>query len=145
MKKLLALAVMCCLAVTAVLFTSCENGNEKTADPATQPIAGKTYRETILDGEVYSQLTFHMNFKCTLVGKQADKDPVTNSNFEWWMSPNDPEVVVRYAQGAYDKTTGKSLSGQTFLSGTYNASTKTVTLSGEFNGQKATYNMKEMQ
>ena len=54
MKKLLALAVMCCLAVTAVLFTSCENGNEKNADPATQPIAGKTYRETILDGEVYS-------------------------------------------------------------------------------------------
>ena len=143
MKKLfislMALSLVC------MMFSSCENGNEKTADPATQPIAGKTYRETYPGVDAYAQLTFHMNYKCTLVGKQAGKDPVTNSYFEWWMSPNDPDVTVRYAQGAYDKETGKSLSGQTFLSGTYNSQTKTVTLTGTFGGQQVTYNMKEVQ
>lgn len=143
MKKvlfaLLALSLVC------IEFTSCENGNEKTADPTTQPIAGKTYRETAPGGDAYSQLTFQMNFKCTLVAKKAGQDPVANSNFEWWMSPNDPDVVVRYARGAYDTTTGEDLSGKTFLSGTYDASTKTVTLSGEFHGQKETYHMTEVQ
>ena len=136
---------MLALCVAAMSFTSCNNGLESTADPATQPIAGKTYRETAPGGDAYSQLTFHMNYKCTLVGKQVGKDPVTNSNFEWWMSPNDPEVVVRYAQGAYDRETEESLSGKVFLSGTYDANTKTVTLTGGFRGQQATYIMKEVQ
>ncbi len=61
------------------------------------------------------------------------------------MSPNDPEVVVRYIQGAKNMETGEWLSGKTFLSGSYDATTKTVTLSGEFDGEQATYTMKEVQ
>lgn len=143
MKKILFAMLAVCVA--AISFTSCNNDNVSSADPATQPIAGKTFRETHPGGDAYSQLTFHMNYKCTLVAKQAGKDPVTNSAFEWWMSPNDPEVVVRYAQGAYDTRTGKSLSGQTFLSGSYDASTKVLTLSGEFDGQRDTYKMTEVK
>ena len=143
MKKVL-ISLMA-LSLVCMGFSSCENGDVNTADPTTQPIAGKTYREMAPDGDAYSQLTFHMNYKCTLVGKQVDQDPVTNQNFEWWMSPNDPEVVVRYAQGAYDRETEESLSGKVFLSGTYDANTKTVTLTGGFRGQQATYSMKEVQ
>jgi hypothetical protein len=143
MKKLFF--AMLALCVAAISFTSCDNGLESTADPATQPIAGKTYREMAPGGDAYSQLTFLMNYKCTLVAKQAGQAAITNSNFEWWMSPNDPNVVVRYAKGAYDTETGESLSGKEFLSGTYNANTKTVTLTGGFRGQQATYNMTEVQ
>ena len=143
MKKLFF--AMLALCVAAMSFTSCNNGLESTADPKTQPIAGKTYREMAPGGEAYSQLTFHMNYKCTLVVKQAGQAAKTNSNFEWWMSPNDPDVVVRYARGAYDTETGESLSGKEFLSGRYDATTKTVTLTGEFRGEKATYKMTEVQ
>ena len=143
MKKVL-ISLMA-LSLVCMGFSSCENGDLNTADPATQPIAGKTYREMAPGGDAYSQLTFHMNFKCTLVAKQAGQAARTNSYFEWWMSPNDPNVVVRYAQGAYDTETGESLSGKEFLSGSYDATTKTVTLAGEFRGEKATYNMTEVQ
>lgn len=61
MKKFLV-AMMALCAVT-MGFTSCE----KKADPATQPIAGHTYRCTITENEMtaYTQFTFHTNFKCT--------------------------------------------------------------------------------
>ena len=61
MKKFLV-AMMALCAVT-MGFTSCE----KKADPATQPIAGHTYRCTITENEktAYTQFTFHTNFKCT--------------------------------------------------------------------------------
>lgn len=143
MKKILV--ALMALSLVSVGFSSCDNGMEKTADPATQPIAGKTYREPTGSGDGYSQLTFHKNYKCTLVAKRDNQDPITNSYFEWWMTPGDTEVSVRYAQGTYDKTTGISLSGKLFLSGTYDASSKTVHLTGEFNGQEATYHMKEVQ
>lgn len=142
MKKvfisLLALSLVC------IGFSSCNNGLESSADPTTQPIAGKTFRETY-PGDAYSQLTFHMNYKCTLVAKQAGQAAITNSNFEWWMSPGDTKVFVRYAKHAYNKETGESLSGKEFMSGTYNANTKTLTLTGGFDGQQATYNMTEVQ
>lgn len=140
MKKvffaLMALSLVC------VAFTSCDKDSGFTADPTTQPIAGKTYRETI-SADSYSQFSFHMNYRCTMEAKRPGEAPVANSYFEWWMSPNDNEVVIRYAQGAYDKTTGYSLSGQTFLSGSYNATQKTVTLSGDFDGKHFTYTLKE--
>ncbi len=142
MKKILV--ALMALSLVTVGFSSCDNGLERTADPATQPIAGKTYRELTGSGDGYAQLTFLMNYKCTLIAKQDNAAPITNSNFEWWMSPNDTQVVVRYARGAYDKTTGISLSGKTFLSGSYDATKKMVTLSGEFNGQTITYYMKEV-
>ncbi|MBR2168747.1 MAG: hypothetical protein IJ920_10645 [Paludibacteraceae bacterium] len=61
MKKFLV-AMMALCAVT-MGFTSCE----KKADPATQPIAGHTYRCTVTENEMtaYTQFTFHTNFKCT--------------------------------------------------------------------------------
>jgi len=61
MKKFFV-AMMALCAVT-MGFTSCE----KKADPATQPIAGHTYRCTITENEktAYTQFTFHTNFKCT--------------------------------------------------------------------------------
>jgi len=140
MKKIL-LALMA-LTMVSMGFSSCDN-NLYTADPTTQPIAGKTYREPG-PGDSYSQLTFHMNYKCTLEAKQPGLSPTRNSNFEWYMAPNDTEVTIRYAQGAYDTETGESLSGKIFLSGTYDAKTKTVSLTGGFRGEKLTYNMKEL-
>lgn len=139
------LVALMALSLVSVAFSSCDNGMESTADPATQPIAGKTYREPTGTGDGYAQLTFHMNYKCTLIAKRDNETPITNSSFEWWMSPNDTQVVVRYAQGAYDKTTGISLSGKTFLSGAYDATNKTVILSGDFDGQTVTYHMKEVE
>ena len=133
------------LSLACVGFTSCENGKlEYTANPSTQPIAGKTYRSSG-QGDSYAQLTFHLNYSCTMVTKRDGEEPVVSPYFEWWMSPNDPEVVVRYIQGAYNKETDEWLSGKTFLSGSYNASTKTVTLTGTFNGKQETYSMKEVQ
>lgn len=139
------LVALMALSLVSVAFSSCDNGMESTADPVTQPIAGKTYREPTGTGDGYAQLTFHMNYKCTLIAKRDNEPPITNSNFEWWMSPNDTQVVVRYARGAYDKTTGISLSGKTFLSGSYDATNKMVILSGEFDGQTVTYHMKEVE
>ena len=139
------LVALMALSLVSVAFSSCDNGMESTADPATQPIAGKTYRESTGTGDGYAQLTFHMNYKCTLIAKRDNETPITNSNFEWWMSPNDTQVVVRYVQGAYDTTTGISLSGKTFLSGSYDATNKTVILSGDFDGQTVTYHMKEVE
>lgn len=140
MKKIL-LALMA-LTMVSMGFSSCDNDGP-SADPTTQPIAGKTYREVYSDGS-YAQLSFHSNYKCTLETKKPGLDPTRNSNFEWYMAPNDTEVTVRYAQGTYNKETGEPLSGKTFLSGTYDAKTKTVSLTGEFSGQKETYNMKEL-
>lgn len=139
MKKIL-LALMA-LTLVCVSFSSCDKGGY-SADPTTQPIAGKTYRETVT-ADSYTQLTFHTNYRCTLEAKQVGKDPVRNSNFEWYMAPGDTEVTVRYAQGAYDTETGEPLSGKIFLSGTYDAKTKTVSLTGVFRGEKITYNMTE--
>lgn len=141
MKKIL-IALMA-LSLVSVVFTSCENGPK--ADPVTQPIAGKTYREVLAGTDGYSQLTFHLNYKCTLEAKLPNQSPNRNPNFEWWMNSNGTEVEVRYAQGAYDTTTGVSLSGKIFLSGNYDAEAKTVHLSGVFNGQPITYHMKELE
>lgn len=140
MKKVL-LALMA-LTMVSMGFSSCDKDGH-SADPTTQPIAGKTYRETVT-ADSYTQLTFHTNYRCTLEAKQEGQAPKTNSNFEWYMAPGDTEVTVRYAQGAYDTETGEVLSGKTFLSGTYDAKTKTVSLTGGFRGEKVTYNMKEL-
>lgn len=140
MKKIL-LALMA-LTMVSMGFSSCDN-NLYTADPTTQPIAGKTYREPG-PGDSYSQLTFHMNYKCTLEAKKDGEAPTRNSNFEWYMAPGSTEVTVSYAQGTYDTETGEVLSGKTFLSGSYDAKTKTVSLTGGFRGEKVTYNMKEL-
>ena len=140
MKKVL-LALMA-LTLVCVSFSSCDNGGP-SADPTTQPIAGKTYRETVT-ADSYTQFTFHTNHRCTLVAKQEGQVAKTNSNFEWYMAPNDTEVTIRYAQGAYDTETGEPLSGKVFLSGPFDAKTKTVSLTGEFRGQKITYLMTEL-
>lgn len=140
MKKvfisLLALSLVC------IGFSSCDNGLESSADPTTQPIAGKTYRANDV-GDGYVQFIFHMNYKCTMEAKEDGKAPVSGSYYEWWMSPNDPDVVIRYAQGAYDKRTGESLSGKEFLSGSYDATAKTVTLSGDIDGTHVNFSLKE--
>ena len=130
------------LTMVSMGFSSCDNDGP-SADPTTQPIAGKTYRETVTE-DSYAQLTFHTNYRCTLEAKQPGLSPTRNSNFEWYMAPGDTEMTVRYAQGAYDTETGESLSGKTFLSGTYDAKTKTVSLTGGFRGEQMTYNMKEL-
>ena len=136
--SLLALSLVC------IGFSSCDNGLESSADPTTQPIAGKTYRANDV-GDGYVKFTFHMNLKCTMEAKEDGKAPVSGSYYEWWMSPNDPDVVIRYAQGAYDKRTGASLSGKEFLSGSYDASAKTVTLSGDVEGTHVNFILNEVQ
>ena len=136
--SLLALSLVC------IGFSSCDNGLESSADPTTQPIAGKTYRANDV-GDGYVQFVFHMNYKCTMEAKEDGKAPVSGSYYEWWMSPNDPDVVIRYAQGAYDKRTGESLSGKEFLSGSYDATAKTVTLSGDIDGTHVNFSLKEQQ
>ena len=142
-KKKIFVALMA-LSLVGMFFSSCNNGLESTADPATQPIAGKTYRANDA-GDGYVKFTFHMNLKCTMEAKEDGKAPVSGSFYEWWMSPNDPDVVIRYAQGAYDKRTGASLSGKEFLSGSYDASAKTVTLSGDVEGTHVNFILNEVQ
>lgn len=142
MKKLFV--ALMALSVVTLGFTSCDKDNGYSADPTTQPIAGKTYRQ-VEAADAYTQFTFHMNYKCTLETKQAGQSAITNSSYEWYMSPGDTEVVIRFAQGAYDKRTGESLSGKVFLSGEYNATTKTVTLSGTFDGQPIALTLTEVQ
>ena len=132
------------LSLVSMSFTSCDNGNDSSADPATQPIAGKTYRANDA-GDAYVQFTFHMNLKCTMEAKEAGKAPVSGSYYDWWMSPGDPDVTIRYAQGAYDKRTGASLAGKEFLSGSYDATAKTVTLSGDVEGTHVNFILNEVQ
>ena len=143
MIKKIFVALMA-LSLVSMSFTSCDNGNDSSADPATQPIAGKTYRANEA-GDAYVQFTFHMNLKCTMEAKEAGKAPVSGSYYEWWMSPGDPDVTIRYAQGAYDKRTGASLSGKEFLSGSYDATAKTVTLSGDVEGTHVNFILNEVQ
>jgi len=142
-KKKVFVALMA-LSLVGMFFSSCNNGLESTADPTTQPIAGKTYRANDA-GDAYVQFTFHMNYKCTMEAKEDGQEPVSGSYYEWWMSPNDPDVVIRFAQGTYDKTTGASVSGKEFLSGSYDANTKTVTLSGKFGDKQVNFSLKEVQ
>ena len=143
MKKKIIIALMA-LSLVGMVFSSCDNGLDSSADPATQPIAGKTYRANDA-GDAYVQFTFHMNYKCTMEVKEDGKAPVSGSYYEWWMSPGDADVVIRYAQGAYDKTTGASLAAKEFLSGSYDATAKTVTLSGDIDGKHVNFSLKEQQ
>jgi hypothetical protein len=142
MKKIYV--ALMALSLVGMFFSSCNNGLESTADPATQPIAGKTYRANDA-GDAYVKFTFHMNYRCTMEVKEDGKEPVSGSYYEWWMSPNDPEVFIRYAQGAYNTQTGESLSGKELLSGTYDTTAKTVTLSGDIDGKHVNFTLTEVQ
>lgn len=131
MKKLfVAMMALCAMALT---FAGCDNDSLMQANPETQPIAGKTFKGDLATRDGYAQLTFHMNYKCTLQTKRdSDLSPSINPNFTWYMAVDGSnEVTVRYAQGAYNKETLESLSNQLFLSGTYNPANKSVTLTYE--------------
>ena len=119
MKKLFF--AMLALCVAAVSFTSCE----KQADPATQPIAGKTYQYTEVSGD-YFKVRFNNNFTCYQEVK-ADGDVIGNNNFVWAMNDG-KNFTIRYAQGVINLVTGEDVSGKLVYNGVFDATAKTVTL-----------------
>ncbi len=116
MKKIIVAFMALCAVMTG--FTSCE----KKADPASQPIAGHTYRYEATDGSVtgYVQLTFHLNYNCTfesLVPPATEK--TVQSLLVWEMTGN--EISVKAAQNT-------NMPGVEIYHGVYNASAKTIAL-----------------
>ena len=116
MKKIIVAFMALCAVMTG--FTSCE----KKADPASQPIAGHTYRYEVTDGSVtgYVQLTFHLNYKCTyesLVPPATEK--IVQSLLVWEMTGND--ISIKAAQNT-------NMPGVEIYHGVYNASAKTIAL-----------------
>jgi hypothetical protein len=116
MKKIIVAFMALCAVMTG--FTSCE----KKADPASQPIAGHTYRWETTEGGVtgYLQLTFHLNYKCTfesLVPPATEK--TVQSLLVWEMTGKD--ISVKGAQNT-------NMPGVEIYHGVYDASAKTISL-----------------
>ena len=120
MKKIIVAFMALCAVMTG--FSSCE----KKADPASQPIAGHTYRWETTDGNVtgYLQLTFHLNYKCTyestfesLVPPATEK--IVQPLLVWDMTGN--EISVKGAQNT-------NMLDVEIYHGVYDASANTIAL-----------------
>ena len=117
MKKFLV-AMMALCAVT-MGFTSCE----KKADPATQPIAGHTYRCTITENEktAYTQFTFHTNFKCTYESLVPPATEIKKQDLLVWEMAG----KVISIKGAKDT----NMAGVEIYHGIYNADKNSIDIS----------------
>jgi len=116
MKKFLV-AMMALCAVT-MGFTSCE----KKADPATQPIAGHTYRCTITENEktAYTQFTFHTNFKCTYESLVPPAtEPTQRDLLVWEMAGK--VISIKAANGT-------NMAGVEIYHGIYNAEKNSIAI-----------------
>lgn len=124
MKKLFFAMLALCVAV--ISFTSCE----KQADPATQPIAGKTYKYTEPSGD-YLKVRFNNNFTCYQEVKTGG-DVIGNNNFVWAMNDG-KNFTIRYANGVINLKTREDVSGKLVYSGVFDADAKKVTLTSADN------------
>lgn len=126
MKKLLV-AIMA-VSTMVLGFTSCS----KKADPAKEPIAGKTFKSAPM-GEAadYISFTFHTNYSVTNVVR-ADGKTVTQNSLVWAMSANAKDFEIRWANGTINLETGEPVGGIIVYTGVYDATAKkiTVTLQG---------------
>lgn len=126
MKKfIVAMLALCAMAVS---FTSCNQ-----ADPAKEPIAGKTFRYTQI-GEVsgYVTFTFHMNHQVTNVVKEGDNAPITQNALVWAMNADAKNFDIKWAANTINVKTGEPVGGMIAYKGVYDAEKKTilVTLQG---------------
>lgn len=116
MKKILFALMALCAVMTG--FTSCE----KKADPASQPIAGHTYRCTVTENEktAYTQFTFHTNFKCTY---ESLVPPATETKKQdllvWEMAGKD--ICIKAANGT-------NMAGVEIYHGIYNAEKNSIAI-----------------
>lgn len=117
MKKFLV-AMMALCAVT-MGFTSCE----KKADPATQPIAGHTYRCTITENEktAYTQFTFHTNFKCTYESLVPPATEIKKQDLLVWEMAG-KVISIKGAKGT-------NMDGVEIYHGIYNADKNSIDIS----------------
>ena len=108
MKKFfVAMMALCAMAIS---FTSCNQ-----ADPAKEPIAGKTFRyEEVGEVSGYAQFTFHTNHTATIETKLNGQSSKA-SNFTWEMAANAKNFSIK-------------LQGVIVYDGVYDANAKTITL-----------------
>jgi len=123
MKKFfVAMMALCAMAVS---FTSCE----KNADPAKEPIAGKTFFAEE-DGQSV-KFTFLMNHKAinemVTLGQTVRQD-----NLTWEMNANAKDFNIKWGAGMVDSRTGEPVGGMILYKGVYDAekSQITVTMQG---------------
>ena len=101
------------MAVMAVMMTACDK-NDDLADPATEPVTGKTYIHENEDGQGgYIKLTFHAKHTMTQVTREnASAKEKSSSKFKWQMRDGNIIDVVKsngytlVYSGSYDATTG---------------------------------------
>jgi len=126
MKKFLVAIVA--VSTMVLGFTSCS----KKADPAKEPIAGKTFQsEPMGETADYIRFTFHTNYGVTNV-ISADGKTVTQNSLVWSMSANAKDFEIRWANGTINLETGELVGGMLVYTGVYDAAAKkiTVTLQG---------------
>ena len=123
MKKFFSLALVACLAMAAVSFTSCD----KFADPEKYPVSGETF--------VYEQegMTISLQFEenwYALWSKAVNGTTVLEMPLKWSMSGNDiklkaaADLTLLMADGSVVKYN----SGDLVFNGKYDPAAKTVTL-----------------
>ena len=127
---------MLAVCAMAVSFTSCE----RQADPAKEPVAGKTFQYTYDDGQVsgYIKFIFHMNHNLTNVIKDATYD-VTNDAMVWEMKDNAKDFDIKMAPGTVNQQTGEPVGGMIVYKGTYDAETSSITVTLQGTSQPVQY------
>ena len=126
MKKIL----VAILAVSTMVlgFTSCD----KKADPAKEPIAGKTFQSaTSGEDSDYIKFTFHTNYSVTNT-IQALGNTVVQNSLVWSMNANAKDFDIKWAAGTINVQTGEPVGGMLVYKGEYDAANKkiVVTLQG---------------
>ena len=122
MKKVIF--AMLALCVATLSFTSCE----RKADPASQPIAGKTYKYTDADG--YVKFRFNLNYSCEIeaLAKEDIEPTKSGVNTFVWDMKDGKTFTIRYANGVINTQTGQNVSGVLVYNGVLDAATKKVTI-----------------
>ena len=121
MKKFfVAMMALCAMAVS---FTSCNQ-----ADPAKEPIAGKTYMYTDPEApDCYVKFAFHMNHKVSHEIKTPFAS-ASQTNLVWEMKANAKDFNIKWGPGMIDTQTGELVEGKILYEGVYDAEKKQITV-----------------
>ena len=126
MKKMLV--AFLAVSTMVLCFTSCD----KKADPAKEPIAGKTFQSATLgEDNDYIKFTFHSNYSVTNT-VQSNGSAIVQNALVWSMSANAKNFDIKWAAGTINVQTGEPVGGMIVYKGEYDAANKKiiVTLQG---------------